>query len=98
MTGIVTMQTAYYFRNFPDDKRSIKLMVSRFYLVVGSIDSPVAGRRCLVGSFMDHIRYLDLRGFRRLLDFLHTIMVFTADWFWLIEHLNNPKVTDWIPW
>lgn len=32
------------------------------------------------------------------LDLLHTIMVFTADWSWLIEHFDEPGIADWIPW
>jgi len=33
-----------------------------------------------------------------LLDFLHTIMIFIANWKWLIDNFNNPGITDWIPW
>ncbi|KAF9787485.1 hypothetical protein BJ322DRAFT_725801 [Thelephora terrestris] len=32
------------------------------------------------------------------LDFLHTIMIFTSDWWWLIGHFNDPGVSDLIPW
>lgn len=33
-----------------------------------------------------------------LLDLLHTIMIFTSDWSWLIEHFGDPGVANRIPW
>jgi len=33
-----------------------------------------------------------------LLDFLHTIMVFSADWVWLIEHFDDLGFVNRIPW
>ena len=35
---------------------------------------------------------------RRLLDILHTMMIFASDWLWLIERFGQLHVADWIPW
>lgn len=32
-----------------------------------------------------------------LLDLFHTIMIFTSNWSWLIEHFDDHNVADWIP-
>lgn len=47
---------------------------------------------------MNLSRDSDLNQFRRILDVLHTIMIFMSDWSWLIAHFGDAGISNWIPW
>ena len=52
----------------------------------------------MVGSQEDLPKYSDLSRFHRLLDLVHTMMVFATDWLWLIDHFNDLGFVSQIPW
>ena len=97
LTGVVATQTLYYFQSYPDDKPSTKLIVS-LILIARHPTYPMIGICHLASPWKKPPWCLHLNGLCRLLDFLHTIVIFATDWVWLVDHFGDFGIIDRIPW
>jgi hypothetical protein len=98
-SGIVAFQACIYFRMYPKDKPLNKLMVRRPQLLcTNHLYEPISsvGRRGLVSSETCFSRSIGVLSSRicRLLDALHTCLICTSVWKYLIANFGNVQAHE----